>query len=60
MSFCFIGTVRIFGAESRISNNYHENLIKSYGFGKKLALNGGIFMGLVGLLVAGGISLVLW
>lgn len=43
-----------------MSGHYHENLLKSYGIGKKLALNSGIFMGLIGLLTAAGISLVLW
>ncbi len=58
--FCFIGTVRIFGAELKISNHYQDNLLKSYQIGKKLALNSGLFMGVLGLLIAGGISLVLW
>ncbi len=56
----FLGTVRIFGAESKVSNHYQESLLKSYQIGKKLALNGGLFMGLLGLLVAVGISTVLW
>ncbi|CAF1177732.1 unnamed protein product [Adineta steineri] len=55
-----IRTIRIFGAEKRISNHYHENLLKSYQVGKKLALNSGLFMGLVGFLAAGGIALVMW
>jgi len=60
MLFPFLGTVRIFGAEKKVGNSYQENLLKSYGFGKKLALNSGIFMGLIGLLTAAGISIVLW
>jgi len=55
-----LGTVRIFGAESKVSNHYQENLLKSYEIGKKLALSSGIFMGLLGILTAGGISVVLW
>jgi hypothetical protein len=58
--FCLSGTVRIFGAENKISNQYHNNALKSYQIGKKLALNSGLFMGLLGLLMAGGISVVLW
>ena len=54
------GTVRIFGAEKKVSNEYHDNLLKTYGIGKKLALSDAIFMGLIGLLTAGGISIVLW
>ncbi|CAF3398970.1 unnamed protein product [Rotaria socialis] len=55
-----IRTVRIFGAENRISNRYLDNLLKSYGVGKKLAWNSGAFMGLVSFLIAGGIAIVLW
>ncbi|CAF2155732.1 unnamed protein product [Rotaria magnacalcarata] len=55
-----IRTVRIFGAENRISNHYSDNLLKSYGVGKKLAWNSGAFMGLVSFLTAGGIAIVLW
>jgi ABC-type multidrug transport system fused ATPase/permease subunit len=58
--FCFSGTVRIFGAEHKVSNHYQDNLLKSYRTGKKLALNSGIFMGLIGILTAAGISVVLW
>jgi len=58
--FCFSGTVRIFGAEHKVSNHYQDNLLKSYRIGKKLALNSGIFMGLIGILTAAGISVVLW
>ena len=54
------GTVRIFGAESKVSGHYHENLLKSYGIGKKLAFSSGSFMGLIGLLTAIGISVVMW
>jgi len=56
----FLGTVRIFGAELKVSNHYQESLLKSYQIGKKLALNGGLFMGVLGLLIAVGISTVLW
>ena len=56
----FSGTVRIFGAETKVSDHYQENLLKSYKIGKKLALSSGLFMGLIGLLTAGGISLVMW
>ena len=59
-SFFLLGTVRIFGAESKVSNQYHDNLLKSYTVGKKLALSNGWFMGVVGILTAGGISVVLW
>ena len=55
-----LGTVRIFGAEHKISNHYQDNVFKSYQIGKKLAFNSGLFMGLIGLLTAGGISVVLW
>ncbi|CAF0728813.1 unnamed protein product [Adineta ricciae] len=55
-----IRTVRIFGAEKKVSNQYYENLLKTYGIGKKLALSDATFMGLIGLLTAGGISVVLW
>ncbi|UJR33415.1 hypothetical protein I4U23_020859 [Adineta vaga] len=55
-----IRTVRIFGAEKKVSSHYHENLLKTYEIGKKLALNSGIFMGVIGILTAGGISVVLW
>ncbi|CAF3940285.1 unnamed protein product [Rotaria sp. Silwood2] len=55
-----IRTVRIFGAERKTSNHYLDNLLKSYAVGKKLAWNSGVFMGVVSLLVAGGISIVLW
>ncbi len=34
--------------------------MKSYQIGKQLALNSGLFMGVLGLLTAGGISVVLW
>lgn len=50
----------MFGAEKKMSNAYLDNLLKSYEVGKKLAFNSGIFMGLIGLLTAGGISIVLW
>ena len=56
----FVGTVRIFGAENRVGDHYQGDLLKSYQIGKKLALNSGLFMGLLGLLTAGGISIVLW
>lgn len=52
--------MRIFGAEKKVSSQYHENLLKTYEIGKKLALSGAVFMGLIGLLTAGGISVVLW
>ncbi|CAF3345962.1 unnamed protein product [Rotaria sp. Silwood1] len=55
-----IRTVRIFGAEHKTGNHYLDNLLKSYAVGKKLAWNSGVFMGVVSLLVAGGISIVLW
>ena len=55
-----LGTVRIFGAEKKVSDHYQDNLLKSYDIGKKLALSQGLFMGLVGLLTAIGISVVLW
>jgi hypothetical protein len=58
--FVFAGTVRIFGAENKTSNHYQDNLLQSYKIGKKLAWNSGVFMGLIGLLTAGGISIVLW
>ncbi|CAF0729152.1 unnamed protein product [Rotaria sordida] len=48
-----IRTVRIFGAERKISDHYLDNLLKSYAVGKKLAWNTGLFMGIVSLLVAG-------
>jgi hypothetical protein len=54
------GTVRIFGAENKVSGHYQDNLLKSYEIGKKLAWSQGLFMGLIGLLTAGGISVVLW
>jgi hypothetical protein len=44
----------------KASNHYQESLLKSYQIGKKLALNGGLFMGVLGLLIAVGISTVLW
>ncbi|CAF3420072.1 unnamed protein product [Rotaria socialis] len=53
-----IRTVRIFGAENRISNRYLDNLLKSYGVGKKLAWNSGAFMGLVSFLIAGVFSIL--
>ena len=56
----FAGTVRIFGSENRVSDHYQVDLLKSYQIGKKLALSSGLFMGLIGLLTAGGISVVLW
>lgn len=52
--------MRIFGAEKRVSKHYLDNLLKTYEIGKKLALNGGLFMGVIGLLSAIGISGVLW
>lgn len=55
-----LGTVRIFGSESKVSDHYQENLLKSYKIGKKLALSSGLFMGLLGFLTAAGISVVLW
>lgn len=58
--YLFLGTVRIFGAEVKISNQYSANALKSYNVGKKLAWNSGLFMGVLGLLTAGGISVVLW
>jgi hypothetical protein len=59
-SSSIVGTVRIFGAEQKVSGHYQTNLLKSYDIGKKLALSGGLFMGVIGVLTAGGISVVLW
>lgn len=52
--------MRIFGAEMKVGQHYQDNLLKSYDIGKKLALSSGLFMGLLGLLTAAGISVVLW
>nr|UOU03333.1 ATP-binding cassette subfamily B10-like [Brachionus rubens] len=49
-------TVRSFGAENKMSNEYEKNIEKS----KKLAVAQGGFMVFVGLISAGALSLVLW
>lgn len=53
-------TVRSFAAEEKMSKAYKDNIDKSYKIGKKLAVATGGFMGFVGTLTAGSLSLVLW
>ena len=55
-----VGTIRIFGAERKKMDHYQQSLLQSYATGKKLALNDGLFSGLLELLIAGSISAVMW
>ena len=53
-------TVRSFAAEDKVSAEYQKNVNKSFLIGQKLAIASGGFMGFVGILTAGALSLVLW
>lgn len=53
-------TVRSFAAEKKTGKAYEENINKSLKIGKKLAVATGGFMGFVGTLTAGSLTLVLW
>ena len=53
-------TVRSFAAENKMTREYKKNVDKSYQIGAKLALAQGGFMGFVGIITAGALSLVLW
>lgn len=50
----------MFGAEEKVQGQYQANLLKSYAIAKQLAMSSGIFMGLVSLMTAIGISIILW
>ena len=53
-------TVRSFAAEDKMIDEYTRKVDKSFQVGKKLAVASGGFMGFVGILSAGALSLVMW
>ncbi|KAK3084195.1 hypothetical protein FSP39_009850 [Pinctada imbricata] len=59
-SISSIRTVRSFSGENKVSKTYAEHVDKSYQIGRKLAIAGGLFEGIVGSMTAGAITLVLW
>ncbi|XP_019619825.1 PREDICTED: ABC transporter B family member 1-like [Branchiostoma belcheri] len=59
-SISSIRTVRMFSGEEKSKRDYNKSVDKSYGWGKKLALAGGGFNGIVGVVAFGAIVLVLW
>eukprot|EP00058_Branchiostoma_floridae_P020352 XP_002605842.1 hypothetical protein BRAFLDRAFT_84327 [Branchiostoma floridae] len=59
-SISSIRTVRMFSGEEKSKRDYNVSVDKSYGYGKKLALAGGGFNGIVGVVAFGAIVLVLW
>ena len=53
-------TVRSFCGEPKSSLHYGKDIDKSYKAGKKLAAATGVFSGLIGVLMYGAVTLVLW